>query len=130
MKVEALRWMVKKWQDDQNAAVGVMSEDSKTAKGIRDSPLNLTYEYDANHAKKVFDRYCQDLPKEERQLLYGLGRRSRNWFDDVLHQPITRDKKMQSPGPRTRNQNRRNVISTFLSGNLHGLEDGVSGHGP
>jgi hypothetical protein len=53
------------------------------------------HEYDANHAKKVFDRYCQGLPMEEQQLLYGLGKRSRDWSNHVLHQLIPRNKKIE-----------------------------------
>jgi hypothetical protein len=65
MEVEALRRMVKRWEDDQNVAVVVTDQDSKMAKVIRKS-RNVRYEYNANHAKKALDRYCQGLPKEER----------------------------------------------------------------
>jgi hypothetical protein len=45
--------------------VVVTDQDSKTAKVIRESRWNVKHEYDANHAKKALDRYCQGLPKEE-----------------------------------------------------------------
>jgi hypothetical protein len=65
------------------------------AEVIRESRWNVKHEYDANHAKKALDRYCQGLPKEERQLLCGLGKPSRDWFNHALHQAITRDKKIE-----------------------------------
>jgi hypothetical protein len=63
------------------------------AKVIRESRWNVTHEYDANHTHKALHPHCQEFPKEERQLLYGLGRRSRDWFSHVLHQHIARDKR-------------------------------------
>jgi hypothetical protein len=65
------------------------------AKLIRESRWNVKHEYAANHAKGALDRYCQELPMEERQLLYGLGKRSRDWFNHVSYQPIPRDKKIE-----------------------------------
>jgi hypothetical protein len=65
MEVEAKKRMVKRWENDQKVLV------------------------------VVTDRYCQEIPKEERQLLYELGRRSRNWFNHAVHQPIARDKKIE-----------------------------------
>jgi hypothetical protein len=76
MEVEAQRRMVKRWEDDENVAVVVTDQDSKMAKVICESHWDVNPEYDTNHAKKALDRYCQGLPKEERQLLYGLGKRS------------------------------------------------------
>jgi hypothetical protein len=73
----------------------VTHHDAKVAKVIRESRWNVRHEYDANHTKRVLDRYCQEVPKEERQLLYGLGRRCRDPFNHVLHQPIARDKKIE-----------------------------------
>jgi hypothetical protein len=73
MEVEVLRRMAKRWKDDQKVEVVVTDQDSKTAKVIRESHWNVRHEYDANHTKKALDRYCQELPKDERQLLYGLG---------------------------------------------------------
>jgi hypothetical protein len=64
-------------------------------KVIRESRWHVRHEYDANHTKKALDRYCQEILKEERQLLHELGRRSRDWFNHVLHQPIARDKKIE-----------------------------------
>jgi hypothetical protein len=64
-------------------------------KVIRDSHRNVKHEYDANHAKQALDRYCQKLPKEERSLLYGLGKRSPDWCHPVLRQPIPGDKKVK-----------------------------------
>jgi hypothetical protein len=51
----------------------VTDQDSKMAKMIRESRWNVKHEYDANHAEKALDRHSQELPKEERQCLYGLG---------------------------------------------------------
>jgi hypothetical protein len=68
---------------------------SEIGKVILESRWNVRHEYDANHTLKALDRYCQELPKEERELLNGLGRRSRDWFNHALHQPITRDKKIE-----------------------------------
>jgi hypothetical protein len=56
----------------------VTGQNSKMVKVICESRWNVRHRYDANHSKKALDRYCQELPKEERQLPYGLGRRSRN----------------------------------------------------
>jgi hypothetical protein len=95
MEVEALRRMVKRWEDDQKGAVVVTDQDSKMAKVIRESRWNVKHEYDPTHGKKALDRHCQGLPKEERQLLYGLGKRSQDWFNHVLHQLIPRDKKTE-----------------------------------
>jgi hypothetical protein len=88
MEVEAQMGKVKRWEGDQKVAVVVRDKASKMAKVIRESRWNVKYEYDANHAKVALDRYCQELPKEERQLLYWLGKRSRDWFNHGLHQPI------------------------------------------
>jgi hypothetical protein len=87
--------MVKRWKDDQKVAVVVPDQDSKLAKVIGESHWNVKHEYDANHAKKALDLYCQGLPKEERQPLYGLGKRSLDWCNDVSHQPIPRHKKIE-----------------------------------
>jgi hypothetical protein len=76
--MEALRRMVKRWEDDQKVAVAVTGRDSKVAKVIRESRWNVKHEYAANHAKKALDRYYEENTKEERQLLYGLGKRSRD----------------------------------------------------
>jgi hypothetical protein len=65
------------------------------AKRIRESASNVGHEDDANHAQTAPNRCCQKLPKEEPQLLYGPAKRSRDWFNPVLHQPISRDKKIQ-----------------------------------
>jgi hypothetical protein len=65
------------------------------AKVNRESRWNGRHEYGANHIKEAPDRHCQELPKEERPFLYGLGKRSRDWFDHVLHQAIPRDKKIE-----------------------------------
>jgi hypothetical protein len=87
--------MVKRWEDGQKVSVVAMDQDSEIAKVIRESRGNVRHEYDANHTLKALNRYCQELQKEERQWMYGLGRRSRDWFNHVLHQPIARDKKME-----------------------------------
>jgi hypothetical protein len=73
----------------------VKDQDSKMTKVIRESRWNVRHEYNANHAEKALDRYCQGLPKEEPQLLYGPGKGSRDWFNHGLHQPISRDKKIE-----------------------------------
>jgi hypothetical protein len=65
------------------------------AKVIRESRRTVMHECHINHAKKGLDRYLQEFPKEERQLLYGLGKRSWDWFDRPLHQYIPRDKKIE-----------------------------------
>jgi hypothetical protein len=65
------------------------------AKVIRESRWNVKDEYNTNHAKKAINHYYQRLPKEERQLLYGLGKHSQDWFNHVLHQPIPHDKKIE-----------------------------------
>jgi hypothetical protein len=75
--------------------VVVTDQDSKMAKLIRESRWNVKHNYDANHAKRALNPCCQVLPKEEQQLLYGLGKRSRDWSDHVVHQPIYRDKKVE-----------------------------------
>jgi hypothetical protein len=54
---------------------------------IRGSCRNVRHKY-ANHSKKVLDRYYEELPKEEQQLLDGLGRRPWDWFNHILHLPI------------------------------------------
>jgi hypothetical protein len=73
MEVEALREIVKRWEDDQKVAVIVMEQDSEMAKVIRESRWNVKHECDVNHAQKALDRYCQGLPSQERHLLYPLG---------------------------------------------------------
>jgi hypothetical protein len=75
--------------------VVVTDTDSKMVKVIRESRWNVRHEYDANNTLKVLDRYCQELSKEERQLVYGLERRSRDCFNHVMHQPIASDKKIE-----------------------------------
>jgi hypothetical protein len=65
-------------------AIAVRDQESEKVKVIRESRWNVRHEYEANHAKKALDRHCQELPKEERRLLYGLGRRCQEWFDHVL----------------------------------------------
>jgi hypothetical protein len=85
MELEALKWMVKRREDGQKVAVVVTDLDSKMAKVIRESRWNVKREYDADHAKMALDCYCQELPMEERQFLYRLGKRSRDWFNHVLH---------------------------------------------
>jgi hypothetical protein len=47
-------------------AVVVTDQDSKMANVSRESGRNVRHEQDANHARKARDRYCQELPKEER----------------------------------------------------------------
>jgi hypothetical protein len=76
-------------------AVVVTHKDSKMANVIRESCWNAKHECDASHSKKALEGHCQELPKEERQLLYRLGQRSRDWFNHVSHQPIPRDKKIE-----------------------------------
>jgi cell shape-determining protein MreC len=44
MEVEALRRMVKRWEDDQKVAVVVTDQDSKMAKVIRESRWNGKHE--------------------------------------------------------------------------------------
>jgi hypothetical protein len=78
MEVDALRPMVKRLEDDQKVAVAVTDQDSTMAKVIRQSRWKIKHESDANHAKKALDCHRQDLPKEERQLPYGLRTPSRN----------------------------------------------------
>jgi hypothetical protein len=95
MEVEAMRRMVKRWEDDQKVAVAVTDQDSKMPTLIGESRWNGRHKYDANHSKRALARYCQELPKEERQLLYGPGRRSRNLHSHVLLQPIARDMKIE-----------------------------------
>jgi hypothetical protein len=73
MEVEALTRMVKRWEDDEKVAVVLTEQDSKMAKVIRESRWNAKHECDSNHTKKALDHHCRGLPKEERQLLYGLG---------------------------------------------------------
>jgi hypothetical protein len=82
-------------ENDQKVSVVVTNLESRMTKVIRESRWNVRRECDANHTKKALDHYCQELPKGERRLLYGLGRRSRDWFNHVLHQPIARDKKIE-----------------------------------
>jgi hypothetical protein len=95
MKVDAMRRMVKRWEDVQRKTTGVSGQDSKTAKVIRESHWNVRHEYDTNYAKKDLDHSDPELPTEERQLLYGLETRYRNWFNHVLHQPIVPAEKIK-----------------------------------
>jgi hypothetical protein len=81
--------------NDQKVRIVATNDNSKMAKAIRESPWNVVHEYDANQAKKALNRHCQALSNEQRWLLCGLGMRSQDWFNDVLHQPIARDKKIE-----------------------------------
>jgi hypothetical protein len=51
MGVEALKWVVKRWEDDHNVAVVLMDQDSRMAKVICESRWNVRHEHDANHTK-------------------------------------------------------------------------------
>jgi hypothetical protein len=94
-KEAAMEW--KRWEDNQKMAVIVPDQDSEMAKLIRKSRWNAKQEYDANHIKRALGRYCQDLPKEEQELLCGLGKRSRDCLNQVRYQFISRDKKIEMP---------------------------------
>jgi hypothetical protein len=72
-----------------------MDQRSKIAKLIRESRWHVTHKYDVNHDKKALDGYCQEFTLEERDLLYGPGKRSRGCFNHLLHQPIPCDKKIE-----------------------------------
>jgi hypothetical protein len=76
-------------------SVVVADQESKIAKVIHECRWNVRHEYDADHARNALDCYCQKSPKEERPLLHGLRRRSRDWFNQVLHQTIARDRKIE-----------------------------------
>jgi hypothetical protein len=65
MEVEAVRPIVKRREDHQKVALAVKDQDSKMAMVIRESRWNVKNKYDANHAKKALDRYCQGFPKEQ-----------------------------------------------------------------
>jgi hypothetical protein len=65
-------------------------------KVICESGRNVRYEYDVNHARKVFDCSYQELFKEERQLLEGLGMPFQDWLDQILCQSIARDRKIKT----------------------------------
>jgi hypothetical protein len=52
MEVVVMRWMVKRWEDDQKAVVAVTDQDSKMAKVIHESGWNVRYEYGANHTER------------------------------------------------------------------------------
>jgi hypothetical protein len=73
----------------------VTDEESKMAKVIGEFRWNVKHEYDANHAKRALDRYCQQLPKAERQIPYKLGKRPRDWFNHAPHQFIPLDKTIE-----------------------------------
>jgi hypothetical protein len=96
MEAEAMRRMVRRWQDDQKVKTVITDQDSKLGKIIRDSHWSVEHEFNANHAKKSLDRYQERLLREQRQHLYGLGQGLKNWFDHVLHQPIPREKKIEA----------------------------------
>jgi hypothetical protein len=55
MEVEALRRMVKRWEDNQKVAAVATDQDSKMENVIRESRWNVKHEYDANHAKKTLE---------------------------------------------------------------------------
>jgi glutamate-1-semialdehyde aminotransferase len=95
LEVEAMRRTMKKWEDDQKVSVVVTDQDARMASVIRESPWNVRHEHNANHTKKTVDHYYQKRPKEQRQGLYGLGRRARDRFNHVLHEPSARDKKIE-----------------------------------
>jgi hypothetical protein len=95
MEVERMTRMVKRWEDDPKEAVAVSDDDSETTKLIRESRWNVRHECDGNHAKKALDRHCQEIPKEEGQLRYGLEKCCRDWFHHVLYQAITREKRIE-----------------------------------
>jgi hypothetical protein len=52
MEVEAMRRMVKRWEDDQKTAVAVTDQDPKMAKVIHESGWKVRYEYDTNHTER------------------------------------------------------------------------------
>jgi hypothetical protein len=87
--------MAKRMGNDQKVRIVATNQDSKSANAIRESPWNVVHEYDANQGQKALDSHCQALPNEQRWLLCALGRRSQNRFNDVLHQPIAGDKKIE-----------------------------------
>jgi hypothetical protein len=95
MEVEAMRRMVNPWEDDAKITFVMTDEDSKMAKVIRESRWNVRHKYDAHDTKKALDGYCQELTKEERQLLHGLGKPSRNRLNHALHRPITPNEKIE-----------------------------------
>jgi hypothetical protein len=96
MEVETMKRMIHRWEDDRKVRTIITDQDSKLGKVIRESRWNVNHEFDANHAKKSFERYQERLPKEERQYLDGLDQRLKNWFNHVLHQPIPREKKVET----------------------------------
>jgi hypothetical protein len=63
------------------------------AEAIRESRWNVKHECDTNHGKKVLDYYGQELLKKEPQFLYAIRKRSPDWCNHVVYQPIPRDKK-------------------------------------
>jgi hypothetical protein len=91
----ALTGILRRWEDDQNVAVAVTDQESRMAKLILESRWGVKHEYGPNRSKRTLDRYCQKLPREELQLLDEPGKRSWDWFDDVLEQPIPRNKKSE-----------------------------------
>jgi hypothetical protein len=89
MEVEGLTRMLPRWKDETRVDVIVTDHDSKMGRVIASSGWKVKHENDANHAKKSLDRYCKSLSKEDKACLYGLGNKSRQWFNKVLHEPVS-----------------------------------------
>jgi hypothetical protein len=96
MEVEALRRIVKREEDDQKVAIAVTDQDSEMANVIRESSWNVGRKSDANCAKKPLLGYCQELPKEERQLLYRVWGPARDWFNHLRYHSMPQDNKIET----------------------------------
>jgi hypothetical protein len=95
MELAATEKLLKRWINDPKVAVIVHDKDSKITKLIRESNWSVLQSYDANHAHKSFRRAWDGLPKEERDLLYGLKERLDNWLTHVLYLNQDIEKKKQ-----------------------------------
>jgi hypothetical protein len=65
MEREALKLVVKGWEDDPKVAVIVTGQISKVVNVICTSCWNVTREYDANRTNNALDCYCEELAPEE-----------------------------------------------------------------
>jgi hypothetical protein len=95
MEVEAMRRMIPRWEADQKVETVGTDRDSKLAKVIRESPWDVQHDFDPNHAKKSLDKYINGLAPEQRRHLYGLGQRTKDWFNHVIHDDLSRDEKVE-----------------------------------
>jgi hypothetical protein len=73
MEVEAMSWMVTRWEDNQKMAVALTDQESKMANVIRESRWNVRYEYDVNPAERHWTTIAKNFQRRSDSCCMGWG---------------------------------------------------------